>query len=118
MTSKYAIALYELVQLRTNLDRCVETFPLARFRELLGVPPGAYERGANFAARVTEPALLEVNGLSDIERRSDLNSSQQVRPDREPSPSLGGKSRVTNSGLLCGSGTGRRWAAWRGYVVV
>ncbi|MGD0108753.1 MAG: replication initiation protein [Rhodopila sp.] len=66
MTSKYAIALYELVQLRTNMDRCVETFPLERFRDLLGVPPGAYERGANFTARVTDPAVLEVNGLSDV----------------------------------------------------
>jgi hypothetical protein len=76
MTSKYAIALYELVQLRANMDRCLEKFPLARFRELLGVPPGAYERGANFAMRVTDPAVLEVNGLSDmgvgvsLERRS------------------------------------------------
>jgi Initiator Replication protein len=66
MTSKYAIALYELVQLRANLDRCVETFPLMRFRELLGVPPGAYERGNDFAKRVTEPAVLEVTGLSDM----------------------------------------------------
>jgi Initiator Replication protein len=66
MTSKYAIALYEMVQLRTNMDRCVETFPLVRFRDLLGVPPGAYERGNDFAKRVTEPALLEVNGLSDM----------------------------------------------------
>jgi plasmid replication initiation protein len=66
MTSKYAIALYEMVQLRANMDRCVETFPIARFRDLLGVPPDAYERGANFAKRVIEPALLEVNGLSDM----------------------------------------------------
>jgi hypothetical protein len=66
MTSKYAMALYELIQLRANLERCVETFPIARFRDLLGVPPGAYERGNNFAMRVTEPAVLEVNGLSDI----------------------------------------------------
>jgi len=59
MGSKYAIALYELVQLRANMDRCVETFPLVRFRELLGVPPGAYEAGNDFAKRVTEPAVLE-----------------------------------------------------------
>jgi Initiator Replication protein len=65
MTSKYAIALYELVQLRANMDRCVETFPIARFRALLGVPPGAYDRGNDFAKRVIEPAMLEVNGLSD-----------------------------------------------------
>jgi hypothetical protein len=66
MTSKYAIALYEMVQLRTNMDRCIETFSLARFRDLLGVPPGAYKLGADFAKRVTDPAMLEVNGLSDV----------------------------------------------------
>lgn len=72
MTSKYAIALYELVQLRANLDRCVETFPIARFRDLLGVPPGAYDRGNDFAKRVTDPAVLEVNGLSDMNIEVDL----------------------------------------------
>jgi Initiator Replication protein len=51
-TSKYAIAL--------------ETFPLARFRDLLGVPPGTYDRGNNFARFVIQPAMLEVNGLSDM----------------------------------------------------
>jgi hypothetical protein len=76
MTSKYAIALYELVQLRANMDRCVERLPIARFRDLLGVPPGAYDRGNNFSRFVIQPALLEVNGLSDmgveisLERRS------------------------------------------------
>jgi hypothetical protein len=29
MTSKYVIALYELIQLRANMDRCVETFPIS-----------------------------------------------------------------------------------------
>jgi hypothetical protein len=66
MTSKYAIALYELLELRANMDRCIETFPIARFRDLLGVPPGAYEQGTDFAKRVTIPAVLEVNGLSDM----------------------------------------------------
>lgn len=65
MTSKYAIALYELVQLRANLQRCTETFPIDRFRDLMGVPPGKLLRGGNFVRRVLEPAALEVNGLSD-----------------------------------------------------
>jgi hypothetical protein len=64
MTSKYAMALYELVQLRSGLDRCVEHFSLERFRDLLGVPPGKLTRGPDFERRVIEPALLEVNGLS------------------------------------------------------
>ena len=66
MTSKYAIALYEMVCLRANLERCVETIEIGRFRELLGVPPGAYDRADNFMRNVIAPAVLEVNGLSDI----------------------------------------------------
>ena len=58
MSSKCAIALYELVQLRANMDRCVEPFPLGRFRDLLGVPPGAYERDNDFIKRVIDPAVL------------------------------------------------------------
>jgi hypothetical protein len=74
MTSKYAIALYELIQLRANMERSVETFPIDRFRELLGVPPGTYVRGDNFQRKVLDPAVLEVNGLSDM--------SLQIEPER------------------------------------
>jgi hypothetical protein len=66
MTSKYAMALYEQVQLRASVNRCVETIEIKRFWEMIGVPPGAYERGNNFLQFVIRPALLEVNGLSDM----------------------------------------------------
>jgi Initiator Replication protein len=66
MTSKYAIALYEMIALRINMDRCVETISMEEFREKLGVPPGAYPRADNFMRFVITPALLEVNGLSDL----------------------------------------------------
>jgi hypothetical protein len=66
MTSKYAIALYEMVQLRAGLDRCLEQLPIDRFRDLLGVPPGKLTRGPDFMRYCIEPALLEVNGLSDM----------------------------------------------------
>ena len=66
MTSKYAIALYEMVQLRAGMDNCVETFPLDRFRDLMGVPKGSYERGNDFARFVLDAAAMEVNGLSDL----------------------------------------------------
>jgi hypothetical protein len=66
MTSKYAIAPYEMVCLRANLERCTEVIEIERFRELLGVPPGAYSRTDNFMRNVISPALLEVNGLSDV----------------------------------------------------
>ncbi len=65
MTSKYAIALYEMVQLRGGLDRCVETFPIDRFRDLMGVPKGAYQQGQDFVRKCLDAAALEVNGLSD-----------------------------------------------------
>ena len=66
MSSKYAIALYELIQLRARMDRCVETIPIDRFREMLGVPAGKLTRGHDFTRFVLEPAALEVNGLSDV----------------------------------------------------
>jgi hypothetical protein len=72
MTSKYAIALYEMVCLRANLERCTETIEMARFRELLGVPPGAYERADNFMRNVIAPAVLEVSGLSNISVQIDM----------------------------------------------
>ena len=66
MTSKYAVALYELVQLRANLEKSVDTIKIDRFRQLLGVPEGKLTRGPDFVRRVIEPAELEVNALSDI----------------------------------------------------
>ena len=66
MSSKYAIALYELVCLRANRDQCVEVFSYEEFRDLLNVPPKSYERGLDFQRKVIDPALLEVNGLSDM----------------------------------------------------
>ena len=72
MTSKYAIALYEMICLRANLDRCVETIDIGKFRELLGVPPGAYDRSDNFMRFVVNPAELEVNGLSDMGVRIEM----------------------------------------------
>ena len=80
MSGKYAIALYELVQLRANMDRCVEPFPLSRFRDLLGVPPGAYERGNDFIKRVIDPAVLEVNGLSEYGVQIDVDRAYSRAP--------------------------------------
>src|SRR3954452_354743 len=66
MTSKYAISLYEMLCLRINMHQCIETIDIKKFRELLGVPDGAYERGLDFQRKVIEPAVLEVNKLSDL----------------------------------------------------
>ncbi len=80
MTSKYAIALYELIQLRANMERSIETFSIDRFRELLGVPPGTYARGDNFRRKVLDPAVLEVNGLSDMSLQIELDRIHSQAP--------------------------------------
>jgi len=80
MSSRYAISLYEALRLRANLDRCVEEIPIEKFREMLGVPPGAYANGANFMAKVLEPAISECNGLSDISVKIDLRRRHPRAP--------------------------------------
>jgi Initiator Replication protein len=80
MTSKYAIALYELVQLRGNMDRCIECFTLEWFRDLLGVPPSAYDRGNDLVKRVIDPAVLEVNGLSEFGVKVDVDRAYSRAP--------------------------------------
>lgn len=80
MSSKYAMALYEMVQLRGNLDRSLERFPIARFRELIGVPPGTYERGNDLLRYVVSPAVLEVNGLSEFGIRLDIERAHLRAP--------------------------------------
>lgn len=72
MSSKYAIALYELLRLRANMDNCVETFTYERFRALLGVPKTAYAAGKDFQKFVIDPAVLEINGLSEMGCQIDL----------------------------------------------
>jgi hypothetical protein len=62
------------------MDRSIETFPLERFRELMGVPPETYERGDNFQRKVIEPAVLEVNGLSDMGVQIDLGRLHSRAP--------------------------------------
>ena len=81
MSSKYAIALYELVRLRAGLrGTMTETFPINRFRALLGVPPGTYESGKDFKLRVIEPAVLEVNGLSEMGCKIELVRAHSRAP--------------------------------------
>jgi hypothetical protein len=80
MTSKYAIALYEILQLRANLERSVETFPIDRFRELIGVPPDTYARADNFHRKVIDPAVVEVNGLSDMSVQIELDRKHSRAP--------------------------------------
>lgn len=66
-TSKYALALYELISARINLKRVWrEEFSVEDLRGLLGVKPGRLLRVPNLLQRVITPAVIEVNGLSDF----------------------------------------------------
>jgi hypothetical protein len=80
MKSKYAMALYEMLELRRNMDRCVETFSIERFREMLGVKPETYKLGPDFQRFVIDPAVLEVNGLSDLGVRMQLDRKHSRAP--------------------------------------
>lgn len=92
-TSKYSLALYELISARINLQHVwQEEFSVDDLRALLGVPDGKLERIPNLLQKVINPAVIEVNGLADF--------GVKIDPIRE-----GGKVR----GLV----TGFRVSWWR-----
>ena len=67
LSSKYGLALYEMVQKRGNLEHIwFEDFPLERLRALLGVPPGKLTAFKNLNRWALQPAIAEVNSLSDF----------------------------------------------------
>lgn len=80
MRSKYAMALYEVLELRRNMDRCIETFSIERFREMMGVRADVYKIGFDFQRSVVDPAVLEVNGLSDMGVRIDMHRKHSRAP--------------------------------------
>lgn len=67
LSSKYALALYELCEKRVNLDwKWSEEFTVERFRQLLGVDQGKLKAFKNFNQKAIQPAVAEVNFLSDF----------------------------------------------------
>ena len=65
-TSKYSLALYELISMRINRQQWQETFSVEELRELLGVPKGKLTTFKNFHRWGIRPAEIEVNGLADF----------------------------------------------------
>jgi len=66
LSSKYALTLYEIVQKRGNLRwRASEKFSIEDLRGILGVPRGKLTSWSNLKLRAIEPAVAEVNALSD-----------------------------------------------------
>lgn len=67
LSSKYALTLYEMVQKRGNLRwKASEKFSLDQIRGILGVPKGKLSSWSNLKLRALDPAVAEVNALSDF----------------------------------------------------
>lgn len=66
LSSKYALTLYEMVQKRGNLRwKASEKFSLEDLRGVLGVAKGKLTSWSNLKLRAIDPAVEEVNALSD-----------------------------------------------------
>jgi hypothetical protein len=65
-SSKYALALYEAVCLRANLRVDSQDFSVEDFRALLSVEDTKYPAFPQLKQRVLDPAVAEVNALSDF----------------------------------------------------
>ncbi|WP_423208353.1 replication initiation protein [Paracoccus yeei] len=66
LSSKYALTLYEMVQKRGNLRwKASERFTLDGLRGIMGVPKGKLSSWSNLKLRAIDPAVAEVNALSD-----------------------------------------------------
>jgi plasmid replication initiation protein len=67
LSSKYALALYELCEKRVNLGwKWQEEFTVERFRQLMGVDPDKLTAFKNLNQKAIQPAVAEVNFLSDF----------------------------------------------------
>jgi replication initiator protein len=67
LSSKYALTLYELCEKRVNLGwKWQEEFTVERFRQLLGVDPDKLKAFKNLNQKAIQPAVAEVNFLSDF----------------------------------------------------
>lgn len=63
--SRYSLRLYEILALRSGLDRKTrEVFPLDELRARLGVPQNSLNRWVHLQQRALAPAIAEVNQLA------------------------------------------------------
>lgn len=64
--SKYALTLYEALCLRANLRADSQEFSVESFRNLLGIEDGKLKEPFNLKKWALDPAITEVNALSDF----------------------------------------------------
>lgn len=65
-SSRYALALYEAICLRINLEQDRQFLTVEQFRDVMQISKGQYATFPPLRQRVIDPALVEVNGLSDF----------------------------------------------------
>ena len=65
LTSKYAIRLYEFLIAWRDVGK-TPVICLSEFRERLGLEMNEYQKMVNFKSRVLEPAIKQINELTDI----------------------------------------------------
>lgn len=65
VTSKYGIRLYELLIAWREVGK-TPILELENFRHQLGVENGEYQKMVNFKSRVLEPAIKQINDVTDI----------------------------------------------------
>lgn len=65
-SSRYALALYEAICLRINLEQDRQFLTVEQFRDLMQIGAGKYPTFPPLRQKVIDPALVEVNGLSDF----------------------------------------------------
>ena len=65
LTSKYAIRLYEFLIAWRDVGK-TPVISLSEFRERLGLEINEYQKMVNFKSRVLEPAIKQINELTDI----------------------------------------------------
>jgi plasmid replication initiation protein len=67
LSSKYSLALYEILSKRINLEfKAYEEFEVMTLRRLMGVEDTKLPRFGNFKVRALVPAIEEVNELTEI----------------------------------------------------
>jgi len=64
LTSKYAIRIYELLISWRTVGKCL--FTIEDFRELLGIGVNEYKLMHQFKGRVLDPAIKQINELTDL----------------------------------------------------
>lgn len=66
LSSKYSLALYEMIQKRGNLNRTFEEISIDDLRGFLGVPKDKLTSWINFRNKALAPAISEVSEESDF----------------------------------------------------